>query len=335
MKWILSLCIFALSLLHADPREYYTFNYPSPTPGGNTLLTGIRGTTKNPNIVYISGFYTCQGETCTTAFVYKGNLSGKGKFHILSFPSSKRKTVTATNLYGPNNGPKSDIQVVGNYTTKQTGSSTLGCLYEGPLDGSGKWTTLIPTSSKPVLNTIAHSTMGGLVVGNYNIEVKQSKAFIYDIATQRYFKIIKPGSKSITAYGIWHNGGNSYTICGGYSNRGPITGYLVDWNNKSHKLTNWRSYSFKNDPAKAVVTHFDGITSDGHGGYYLTGDWSGFKNGPQLGFFSHITAKKATWSHVTVPHHLITSGNSVYKKVVIGVYTDALDQTINGFISFP
>ena len=43
-------------------------------------------------------------------------------------------------------------------------------------------------------------------------------AFIYDVATSTFLPdIVYPGSTTTTAYGIWYNGGTSYTICGGYS----------------------------------------------------------------------------------------------------------------------
>src|SRR5205085_626294 len=94
-----------------------------------------------------------------------------------------------------------------------------------------------------------HSTMGGLIVGNYdsppdhgqgNHPFGPGHAFIYDIATKTYLTdIVFPGSKSNSVYGIWYNGGTSYTVCGGYSDglvnnfdnqEHPIgTGYLADY----------------------------------------------------------------------------------------------------------
>ncbi len=323
------------------PRKYTTFNYPAETPGGDTLLTGIRRTRANEEIVYISGFYKCPSDACVKAFVYKGHLSGTGIWHVLNYPSSAGVTVKATNLYGPNDGAGHNIQVVGNYTTTQTGDATIGCLYEGPLNGSGGWTSLTPSStvSDPVLNTIAHSTMGGLVVGNYDTQLDSGRAFIYDIGTKVYYEITKPNAESITAYGIWHNGGNSYTIAGGYSNINSQmvpsvdSGYLVDWNKKTHALTNWRVFNYDNDPSKAIVTHFDGITSDRRNGYYLTGDWLGVSQGPELAFIAHVVGNNAAWAPITFPPDQITSGNSVYRKVVIGVYEK--NGVTNGYISQP
>lgn len=319
-------------------RKYFVFNYPA-TVAGNTFLTGIRRTSSSrKDQVYISGFFTEQSGPLVIAFVYKGSLSGKGKFYVLQFPSSTGVTVTSTNLYGPNNAPRrGQIRVVGNFTTSEAGSSALGCLYEGKLDGSGTWTQLLPSfPSVTVLNTIAHSTMGRLVVGNYDTSLATGKAFIYDITTQEYFDIIKPGAVSITAYGIWHNGGRHYTICGGFANIGsPAIGssYLVDWNNKTRTFYNWRIYWYNNDPTNSIITHFDGITTDSHGGYYLTGDWVSV-GGSTYAFFCHVRRSGvASWSLVAYPNQTLTSGNSVYKRNVIGVFVDTSTSLSNGYIS--
>lgn len=319
-------------------RSYRTFNYPALVSGGQTLLTGIRGVRGSQDEVYISGFYNFPDGNAVVPFVYKGPLSGEGSWHVFNFPSSFGRTVYLTNLYGPNNGHNTDIQVVGNYKTLETGSTSFGCLYQGDLDGCGKWTTLVPTSSNPVLNTIAHSTMGGLVVGNYSTKQKVSRAFIYDIKTERYHEIIKPGAKDVTAYGIWHDGGSCYTICGGYSDLNAKSGvgsaYIVNWNNRTRQFSDWRNYSYQNGKVKAVVTHFDGITSDGQGGYHLTGDWIGPSNGERAGFYCEIKDGNVKWSPVSYPGKTLTSGNSIYKKVVIGSYLSIDDDAVNGYISF-
>ncbi len=348
-------------------RKYITFNYPIQTDGGKTLLTGIRQVKESSNKVYISGFYEYEDGSKTDAFVFKGNLNSEDKkdqdlWYVLNYPSTLGRTVTATNLYGPNNGCEGKIQVVGNYTTKETKKYTIGCLYEGYLSGKGKWTTLIPSfSSDTTLNTIAHSTNGNLVVGNYDTELIQGKAFIYDILKKKYYDIIKPNAKSITAYGIWYNDDHSqtYTICGGYSDLDSISGidsgYLVDWNNITHSFENWKSYSYNNQPKNTLITHFDGITSDGNGGYNLTGDWIGRSedslvrlrrdniesNSSKLGFFANVKRKKngnfnkAKWSEVSFPgKKTLTSGNSVYNDIVIGVYTVPQNKSIYGYVSY-
>lgn len=70
-------------------------------------------------------------------------------------------------------------------------------MYECKLDGSGKWTKLIPTSD--TINTIAHSIMRDLVVGNHNITLIQGEVFIYDVKSKKFHNIEKEGTKSITA----------------------------------------------------------------------------------------------------------------------------------------
>jgi hypothetical protein len=319
--------------------KYATFNYPNSQEGDKTLLTGIRQVA-NSSDVYISGFYEPKSGS-TIAFVYKGKLTNpnKGIFHTLSYPNLPDKTVTATNLYGPNNGPNGQIQVVGNYTIAGS-NGAIGCLYEGLIDGSGTWTTILPPSSEPVLNVICHSTHGGLVVGNFDTQLDEGKAFIYNIKTKKYFYIMGKNVKSITAYGIWNTGTNKYTICGGYTAlnivSGFSSGYLVDFDLKKEKFSNFRVYSYDNDHIKSVITHFDGITTDNKKGFYLTGDTATF--GSDKGsFFCHVPNKKsdkgkdvAIWKAVSYPGAKITSGNTVLDKVVLGVYTAAND-SINGY----
>ena len=237
--------------------------------------------------------------------------------------------------------------MVGNYVTAENENSAIGCLYEGPLNGTGEWTTLIPSTltQNYILNTIAHSTHGDLIVGNYDIDLMEGKAFIYDIKKKNYVNIVKDNAKSITAYGVWKNKKNHYTICGGYSDldaaSGLDSGYLVDYSRKSQKFSNWRSYSYNNNPAKSIVTHFDGITSDNRGGYNLTGIWTGPNQTSHFAFFAHVKRnkhdkfkKKALWEEVSYPNSLVTSGNSVYLKVVIGVYINPDDDTVYGYTSY-
>lgn len=352
-------------------RVYKNFNYPFATDGEKTLLTGIRGKSDSDK-VYISGFYVPQNQPDTTSFIYYGCDCGKGKFYDLNYPSVNN-VPTITNLYGPNNGEVKDtIQVVGNYTIDNV-TGTKGCLYEGLVDNSGTWTTIIPTplSANKILNTICHSTMGNIIVGNYDTILIQGKAFLYDIKTKKYYNITNKHAISITAYGIWHNECNSYTICGGYTTKEKKNiAYIVNWDNKKKILSDWQTYNYNNDD-NVKITHFDGIT----GGidkktYNLTGDWLGNDadnnnndcnddndsnsnndsnnsndnnndNTNESGFFAQVKfceekkrfEKKAVWYPIIYPKNKITSGNSVYKNIVIGVYADVKNNSINGYIS--
>lgn len=311
--------------LPKEGREYKTFNYPA---SGTTLVTGIRQV-EDSQKVYISANYRDECKQNNGA-VYKGDLNGKGKWYIINFPG---KDVTGSSWYGPNSVGK-DIQLVGNYTVKDS-KNTIPCLYQGNLKGEGKFTTLEPFDAK---SGIAHSTMGNLVVGNYTtyksyIKIKLTEkianAFIYDIETKKYYKLKLPGAESITAYGIWHNGKDSYTICGGYFREDKEQGYIVNLDKKHWKLSNFTSYSFDKHSA---ITHFNGITSDGKCGYYLVGDAVN-QDGP-LAFFAHVkkVGKEANWRVVSYPKSENTSANSVYETTVIGIYTDKHNK-INSYIS--
>ena len=335
-------------------REYRKFNYPDSVKGAETFVTGIRKVNCS-NSVYISGVYRppCEG---SSGLVYKGDLCGKGKWYQFNYPSDKCRKVTGTSFYGPNNGPDGTVQVVGSYNTKEAGETPLGLLYEGDLKGCGEWTTIIPPSTKKVIGTIVHSTHGGLAVGNYEVEyyeknrcekeckkIKEARAFIYDIECKKFYKIKIPCSTSVTAYGIWHNGCDSYTICGGYASSvygqdKPISyGYIVEFDKKKLCFQNFRSYQFQDC---ASVTHFNGITSDGKDGYNLTGDAVTTLLGPkhpkpvEVAFFAHVKSlcKDADWEVISYPCSKVIFGNSVYEKTVIGVYTSQHDN-LNSYIA--
>jgi len=309
-------------------RSYSKFNYPSRQPG-NTLLTGIREDPRGA--VLISGFFE-PAEGRVRSFVYRGPLSGQGAlykrlFHELDFPSVPGRTVTSTNLYGPNVGPAPNtIEVVGNYTTAEQPGFTFGCLYQGSLDGSGIWRTLTPPGAT---QCIAHSTMGGFVVGNY-VDTKP-RAFLYDIYRECFYEITKCHTLSITAYGIWHRGGHRYTICGGLlpsDQPAAERGYLVDWDSKAGELSNYRTYSYKND--RALITHFDGITGAPDGGFNLTGDT--ISGRAERAFFAHVDRHgSARWEEIQVPPDRVTSGNTVLGSTVLGVFKTG--GRIQGYLS--
>jgi hypothetical protein len=313
--------------------QYATLTgYSGGIANSATVVTGIRGVESSTN-VYISGIYS---ESVNQGLLYVGPLSASGgSWNVLNYPSSSGVTVTSTALYGPNNGTAAGtIQIVGNYTTVESGSSALGLLYQGTPAGVGTWQTLLPPSpdGSTVINTIAHSTMGGLVVGNYDTRLATGKAFIYDINQNTYYNLTKPNAVSITAYGIWYNGGHSYTIAGGYSNaniRGLSIGYLVDWNSLTNTTSNWTSFNYMNQPVDSIITHFEGITSDGQSGYNLAADYALASTMSSSGIgssFVHIPRNidgsfgQAEWTSISYPGSAIMSANTVFESTVLGVY---------------
>ena len=320
-------------------RVYLNFNYPNGIQGTATSLTGIR--TKDKVIQYVSGFYIIQGAE-PISFVYKGTLLARdieniNNWHTLTFSSTPERTVVNTVLYGPDALENDNIRIVGSYTITQA-NGEFGCIYEGPLDGSGQWTILIPTSSEKVLNTIAYSTMGDLVVGNYQTDSVLGKAFIYNVKTRQYQEISKPKALSLTAYGIWHNGKDKYTICGGFNQPSIILPldlcYLVDYNIKTGELYNWGEYAYNNDK-QGSISHFDGISKLSSKSYSLVGVAILRDITPQA-FFVPIHRncagkfeQQTNWENINFPTAETTTGNSVTGTTMIGVAT--FTNAVNGY----
>ncbi len=314
---------------------YSAFNCPNTINVSFPGVSGIRQVTGSSN-VYITGVYTQYG--ANHAFLYQGPISGNGICNAFNYPSSESLTVTATSLYGPDNSTNGNVVVVGSYTTLQAGPiAQLGLLYQGASDGStlNGYSTLNPASltTDTIINTLGHSVMNGIVVGNYDTNIATGKAFIYNINTGSYFNLTKipTPSLSITAYGIWYNGGTSYTITGGYSDineSGMNIGYIVDWDSATNRESNFTTLNYGNLPESIVGTHFEGITTDGSGGYNLAADWQ-YNNGSgkTTPSFAHITRNSngtfATpqWTPFSYyPASSWTSANTVYQNYILGLY---------------
>lgn len=324
----------------ASSTQYSTLStYPNPSSGSSTVVTGIRGVANSSN-VYISGIYF--ESTANSGLLYVGPISTtNGVWNLLNYPSSPNNTVTNTALYGPNSTENGGIVIVGNYSTQQFegGNGALGLIFTGTVDAQGNingnagvWKTIVPQvlEESPVINTIAHSNMGNLVVGNYDTVLDRGKAFIYDINNNQYFGLHKPGSISTTAYGIWWNGGESYTIAGGYSDgnkQGLTTGYLVDWNAETHVASNWTSINYMNQPISSAVAHIEGITTDNNGGYNLAADVTVISQMSLLAAFVHVGRNSdgsfttPQWTTVNYPNSIINSANTVYENTILGVYS--------------
>lgn len=309
--------------------NYATLNYANSVAGSSTLITGIRGV-NNSNNVYITGIYAESTTAPSQGLLYTGAISGGGSWQILNYPNS-----SSTQLYGPDNGNGgNNVSVVGSYTTFSTGNHQHGLLYQGPATGGGIWSEINPSSlvirpNESIIEVFMHSNNGGLAVGNFDTNVATGRAFIYNIMTNSYSELIKPGAVSITAYGIWYNGNNQYTIAGGYSDADNESGisiaYLVDYNLTTGQTSNWQSYTYQNLPSQ--VTHFEGITSDGNGGYNLSADTASSANGYSGASFVHVTRNSngsfnsnASWTPIGYPNATLTSGNTVYQNYVLGIY---------------
>ena len=309
----------------------------------NAVVTGVRSDSSTTDSVVLTASYVTGG--ITYAGLYEGSLAAaatSSTWHALT-PVIANQTVSSATFYGPNTSlfepgiPAGSVIAVGSYKYAQGSSGPNfdhGMLYEGPLDGSGTWTQIDATPllapGETLLNTIAHSNMGDLVVGNYDTSLATGKAFIYNRVTEEWTNLNPMGSASVTAYGIWQNGGSSstsYTIAGGYSdvNSGGLDmGYLVDYNSTTHALTHFRSYNYKNLPLTAVVSHFDGITATADG-FNLTGD-AIVAGGGEEAFFASVKVdndhafSEAVWTQIAYPGSDATSGNTVVENKVLGIF---------------
>jgi len=325
-------------------QSYIPFDYPQAA-GGSTFLTGVRGVAAGPSDqVYISGVYTPSGTSATQGLMYQGSITANtGTWYTLNYPGVVGETITSTALYGPNN-LGTGVRAVGSYKTS-AGNADIGVMYEGPVNGvGGTWTSL---SFPDSINTIAHSTYGNLVVGNYDTQLDEGKGFVYNVSENIFrtleFNGITP--TSWTAYGIVQNANGSYTIAGGFSLGQSVTGldegYIVDYDPVTNLTSHFRAYNYGGHPVTSVISHFDGITSDGRGGFNLTGDWVGAgEAGNGLGFFAHVGRvadggfSDATWVPIAYPAADIgaTSGNTVYENYVLGVYLEP-GGTFRGYIA--
>jgi len=295
------------------------------------------------------GQYLISGTSGRHGLLFVGSIAGKGRSYYVDRPGA-----SSTSVYGPNNLGGNRIQLVGAYTGGQMQTDKVfyhGFLFQGTtadLPSGGSFRTI---DYPGATYNFVHSTMGGLAVGNYDSPTANGlgpgRDYIYNIATDQFVaSVVYPGSVSDTAYGIWYNGGTSYTICGGYSPQSvnnmndqnqPIgQGYLVDYDSATGQFSHWTSISYPNSPAGTTfLTHIEGISEVKKGVYSLAVDslQSG-SNGSTPGYASFMTIRRnrdgsfgpATWVAPDLKPFGTTarvSSNSVYGNKVVGVLETA------------
>lgn len=314
------------AMSNAITVNYQTFSDPA---SGTTLIQGIRGVDGSPD-VYIAGSLSNAG--LVQGLLYRGPLQGNGasgSWNALTYTAPGVTDVVNTSCYGPNNGADGQVQLVGSYKRTSTGQSALGFYYQGPPDGSGSWQTVSPNGGNTT-NVYVHSVMGNLAVGNYDVDgLDNGYAFIWDVAKNVYHDLVAPNAKTTTLYGIWHNGGDSYTLAGGYSEISPgdlSQGFLVDWNASTSTAGNWKTYQYASQKFASIVTHFEGITTDGAGGYHLASDWLNGKSGAGAALArvrrnADGSFGDAQWIDIAYPDAVLaTSANTVYQNNILGIF---------------
>ncbi len=300
-----------------------------------------------------AGQYLITGTSNSNGLLYIGPISGAGgSSYAVDYPGA-----ASTSVYGPNNLGGGSLQLVGSYRNSNATSNPVvvnGFLFQGTTADLTNPAAYRTIDYPGAAYNYVHSTMGGLAVGNADGPTTISPlgtghAFLYNIAQGAITTdIVYPGSATTTAYGIWYNGGASYTICGGYSNvpmnnasnqNTPIgQAYLVDYNAATGQFSHWTSFSYPNGGVGSdFVTHFEGISSVEKGVYTLSADSleSGSSN-PVQG--SVVTVRRnpdgsfgiATWvdlNNPSIPGPL--SSNSIYANQVVGI-----QNTSTGFFSY-
>jgi hypothetical protein len=339
------------------------------------ITTGVRGT-GNGNVILTGSAATGSG-TQADPFLRRGRLSGAAAGAAVSVLTPPFPGVTSATFYGPdthffNQGsiPKGRVRAVGSYQSSSAPAGVLnqGMIYLGRVSGSGgSWTSIdVPAHGahtvghvracprrRPrcfVMDTIAHSTMGNLVVGNYDLNptvrggVASGNAFLYNM-TRRQWTLLRLGrslSSLTTLYGIWQDGGNRsprYTLAGGSSSRGIQRAFLMNYNERTGAFGKPKYFSYGNRPA--LFTHFDGITAV-PGGFNLVAISSA--QAASMAFVpvraSGRSFGAAQWHAIRVTKAPLCSGgcsdvtgNTVYKNQVMGIHVRSGSPSISTYLA--
>lgn len=300
------------------------------------FITGVRGD-YNADVV-LTGNQVIAGTSNTQAILYRGPMQDTelGTVYALT-PEFAGQTIVSSTFYGPNTSvfnreiAVGEVRAVGSYVNAEsTETRNHGMLYEGRVDGvNGTWTQIdVPNSlaGGQVWNTIVHSNMGDLAVGNYDIygDPASANAFIYNIRTGQYilFDDAFGGTRqATTAYGIWQNGEGSdhYTIVGGSKHGlGVNQAYVAKYNAATGEFSDIKYYTY--DGLPEFITHFEGITAV-PGGFNListTDDGAAFAS---ITTNADGTFSDAQWTLNNMVGSDLTTGNSIFQNVAMGIYT--------------
>jgi len=305
-------------------------------------VTGVRASDASGNMIIAGG-------TGTSPFFYSGPLPysvNPGNTYTSNLvPIINGSAITGTStFYGPNTPyynssiGAGNVLAVGSYKETLTSTYQNGMMYLGPITGStssSNWTSIKVTQSvagQAVGDTIPHSTMGNLVVGNYNTAVPSSgQGFIYNISAQSYKKLSFGDVTS--AFGIWQNGGSNsslYTIVGGYTllggdsqigSKGQL-GYIVNYNSSTDVFSDFTELSLNND--RSIFTHVEGIAAYQDGFSLAT---MSVKDGLLSAAYAFVPVTAggfgtASWD--VINNNLSgtsTTGDTVIDRSVMGLYT--------------
>jgi len=329
------------------------------------IVTGVRRGT-NGNVILTGSAATGNGAQAVP-FLYRGPLTTAAAGATVSVLTPSFPGVKSATFYGPDTYsfnpqaiPRGKVRAVGSYQSSSgpAGVVNQGMIYLGPLRGSGgSWTSIdVPADGAHtvghvracpkvqahcfVMDTIAHSTMGDLVVGNYDLNpsvpggVASGNAFIYNL-TKRQWTLLRLGaslSSKTTIYGIWQDGGNAspnYTLAGGSSaGRGGQKAFLMNYNERTGRFGTPAYYRYGNAPTP--VTHFEGITGVPGGFNLVTGSSAQAASLAFVPVAGNGSFGTARWYPVNVAASplcsggcSIVTGNSVFRNRIMGLYVPA------------
>jgi hypothetical protein len=225
------------------------------------------------------GQYLLTGTSNTNGLLYIGPISGAGGMsYPVNYSGAYSTSVYGPDIVGKDATGRDVLRLVGSYRAT-SGGNVQGFVFQGTtadLSNSSNYSTIDYQNATYVY---VHSTMGDLAVGNAgDIPASTDHAFIYSISQgQILTDIVYPGSQtsSTSAYGIWYNGGTSYTITGGYSRfdsagKTVAEGYLVDYDSATGQFSHWTSFAAPDGlVGGSLLTHFEGISSPEAGVYTL------------------------------------------------------------------
>lgn len=302
----------AADVIVSLPTSFQTLNFGTT----GTFLTGIRG----DNVV---GNYTIPSSGQTGGLLYNMTSQTWSAFPEATTNGSNFPGAIGSSPYGPNFGnPGGILRAVGSYKTAASNPYDLSYLYDGASAPGQELTTLVYPGSD-TLFTIAHSTFGNQLVGNYDTRLATGNAFIYNIDSGTYTTNNIPGAVSTTAYGIYGD-----KIAGGYGEL-KVDGVIHAEHGYIYDQTTG-TYTTYDHPG-AVATHFEGITGAGRSGEYnLVANWV-TADGKVHPAVMHVDALGiATWYEINIPGAVVSS-NSAYGDNVVGIYVDSTG--INGYLA--
>ena len=301
-----------------------------------TFVTGVRA--DHDGKVVLTGNQVIEGTGNTQAMLYKGPMldSSLGQVYLLT-PVFEGQEVVSSTFYGPNTSVFNaeiglgNVRAVGSYVVAgEEGVRNRSMVYEGPINGEGgTWTEVAVPSElvggKTVADTILHSNMGDLAVGNYDIsgEPASGNAFIYNMRTGDYliFDQAFGGTNQLTtAYGIWQEspGSTQYVIVGGSKHGiGANEAFVARFDSATETFSDIRYYTYEGRPE--AITHFEGITAV-PGGYNLIATTDKGAAFASISVQADGSFSEAQWTLNNMPGADLTTGNSVFQNVVMGIY---------------